>query len=202
ALPLLAGRIVVHEDHPVELAEVVDGDDAEDEAVARDGGQPALEPDGVQHLALVPPGGLPGTVLHLGDVDVVGWLPARLAGTRRDELGRVLLPRKPQRHEAMVAPGGVDVGPEVLVRGPVAVWLLVSHPDVGSAEAARAAAHEVQRLAIRSDPRLLVDRVDGVDAVGKALRRRPVPSRARPLALADAAGDEDVGSLALNPLVA
>src|SRR5207244_13328066 len=45
---------------------------------------------------------------------------------------------------------------------------------------ARAPAHEVERLAVRGDPRLLIDGI-AVDGIGQSLGRRPVRARPGPL---------------------
>src|SRR5262249_32472416 len=90
----------------------------------------------------------------------------------------------------------------VLSLRPLAVRLHLGDPDVRGAPAARAPAHEVERLAVRHDPRLLIDGVT-IDGVGQPLRRGPVRARPGPRpGLADPMRDENVGRRPGHALVA
>src|SRR2546428_11175991 len=83
----------------------------------------------------------------------------------------------------------VHVRSEILRFRPLPIVLFVSNPDL---HILRAVAHEIERLAIRRNPRLLIDE-SAVDGVWQTFGRWPVCTGAGPLAgLADAARDENV----------
>src|SRR5262249_193632 len=113
-LPFLAGRIVVDERHPVELAEVVHGHDAQHEAVARDGVEPALVTDRVEELALIALGRLPCAVHHLAGIEVPVGRRAICTRSEREEYRGVVRAWEPERHEAVVGVLGIDAGTDVL----------------------------------------------------------------------------------------
>src|SRR3989454_6813264 len=195
-LPLSACRVVVNELHRVELSEVMYGDDAEYQPVPGDRVETALQPDRVEQLAFVSPGGLPDALVHPGGEEIGRRSGASLSGSDRDEHGRIVRARQTARHGAVLGGRGVDV--ETLGFRPLTIGLLVGDPDI---RVARTPAHEVERLAVRRDPWLLVDGV-AVDRVGQPLGRCPVRARAGPLAaLADPVRDEDVRRRAEDPLV-
>ena len=121
------------------------------------------------------------------------------AGSRQEDR-RVVLARDVERHEAVV-------GELVLMFGPrfcaCAHWPSGSFwvTQMSAPPAARAPAHEVERLA--------VGLIHGswssvaVDGIGEPLGDRPVRPRPGPLAgLADPVRDEDVGRRAQDALVA
>jgi hypothetical protein len=69
----------MHVQQGVELAEVVDGDDAEGEVVAGDDVEAALVGDRVEQPVCIALRRLPDAVLLPRSIDIGRWRPARLA---------------------------------------------------------------------------------------------------------------------------